>query len=99
MALPHIKVTVTDQRVQIVAPGKEAPPPNRSLGRSQVLVYNAGAGTIYVGDATVTAASGFPLAQGAGVSFAPFGPNDELYAVCAAAQSADVRILRHDPEY
>lgn len=99
MALPNLKFTVTSSRLEIVTPGVAAPPPNRAVGRSQALITNNGPGTIYLGDEAVTSADGFGLIAGASLAVAPLGPNDRLYAICAAGQSADVRVLRHDPEF
>lgn len=64
-----------------------------SCGQAGVLVYNAGADTIYLGDNGVTASTGFPVAASA-TQLVPTvgGVVNQLYAI-AATGTNDVYVL------
>ena len=62
-------------------------PVNPLIGRINILLYNSGANTIYIGSVTVAAAGptqGFPLAAGASMSFT-ISAGVPLYGIVAAA--------------
>jgi hypothetical protein len=49
-------------------------------GGSTVLIRNAGAASVYLGDAAVLTSTGFELTAGSAVSL-PVGPNDPVYGI------------------
>ena len=55
-------------------------------------VVNLGPNTVYLGDENVTDSNGYPLALDDKVELT-LDEDEEVYAVCAAAESADVRVL------
>lgn len=63
-------------------------------GGRRVWIRNAGANEVYLGPADVTAASGFELAAATSLP-APIdlGPDDDLYAICAAAETTTLHVL------
>lgn len=64
-----------------------------SVSGSSVALYNNGSVTVYIGlAATVTAATGFPLAAGSSMSFQLDGPGDTVFGIVASG-TADVRVL------
>jgi hypothetical protein len=57
-------------------------------------ISNTGTNTCFIGGATVTVATGFPLATGAKIDLIELKNNETLYAICASAQSAVVNALQ-----
>lgn len=75
-------------------------------GRDGIAIFNLGGGTIYVGNSTVTTATGFPVLQNTGISIALgynknvlqpgwTGPGVQLYCIAGANQvsPADTRVM------
>lgn len=77
-------VSVTDNPTVAIAT------PNGT--RHDIAVHNDGAGTVYVGGATVTSATGFPIISGEDASFS-LGESETLYGICAFGQSATLRVF------
>lgn len=61
--------------------------------RRSLQLYNNGAGTIYIGGSTVTAANGIPVPSGSYSDIIDAGVHMTLYAISAAGQNNDVRVL------
>jgi hypothetical protein len=60
--------------------------------RRALVVHNASAGTIYLGNSSVTTSTGLPLAAGEKIAFDITGnPNVMIYAI--AGSSLEVRIM------
>ncbi len=70
----------------------EAPPPNRLMGRSNVLIRVREGGAIFVGGDDVSPTAGVRLGAGAALSVAPVGPTDIIYAI-AENIDATVEVL------
>lgn len=86
MSLTSTAVTATTTRGLIGGPKKS---------RRQLTVFNDGAATAYIGGATVTASSGYPLAPSADVPFDVFSswdgddsPGMAFYAITASGTAA-----------
>lgn len=60
--------------------------------KSTAIVANTGSATIYLGDSTVTAATGFPLPATDSLSF-DLGVAEVLYGICASATSSTMAVL------
>lgn len=69
-----------------------------AAGRRDVLVGNAGPNAVYVGSASVTAATGVPFEVGQTLTYtqASTGGDDAMYAICASGQTASLRVV-HGP--
>lgn len=52
-----------------------------------------GNNTVYVGDATVSTANGFPIVKHAAPIQGSLGPGQALYGVCASGQTEEVRVF------
>ena len=85
--LGHGEVAVDDTATLVV--------PANTVRKSVVVRNMDPANTVYVGVAGVTDASGFPLLPGAdaGEAFRFEDYNSDVYAICAAGESADVRFI------
>ena len=57
-------------------------------------IKNTGANTCYIGGATVTTSTGFPLASGATLENIELKNNEVLYGLCGAAESATIKALQ-----
>lgn len=69
-------------------------PPISLVGRNSLSVRIFGTATVYIGDSTVTASSGYPKYQNEEVSLdITDNPSIELWGVCDTGQSCEVRIL------
>ena len=84
MSAPQRAVTVTSTATLLAS----ADPTNRP-----VWLQIMGNNTVYIGDATVTTANGFPIAKHAAPVQGALGPGQALYGICAAGQTEDVRIF------
>lgn len=61
-------------------------------GRITYELYNVGPNTCYLGASNVTTSTGIPLPANSSRSLS-VRHNAELYAICASAESASVRVL------
>lgn len=77
------KTTVTNSAGKV--------PGTAETGRLSLQIHNIGTETIYIGDANVTAAAGFPLAAGDDASF-DIADGVDVYAITSSGE-ADVRTL------
>ena len=77
-------MTVTDTATLLVS----ADPTNRP-----VWLQITGNQTVYLGDATVTTANGFPVVKHAAPIQGNLGPGQALYGICTTGQSDEVRIF------
>lgn len=84
MASPQRAVTVGETATLLAS----ADPTNRP-----VWLQIMGNNTVYVGDANVTTANGFPIAKHAAPIQGALGPGLALYGICAAGQTEEVRIF------
>jgi hypothetical protein len=84
VASPQRAVTVTDTATLLIS----ADPTNRP-----VWLQITGNQTVYLGDATVTTANGFPVVKHAAPIQGVLGPGLALYGICTAGQSDEVRIF------
>jgi hypothetical protein len=83
------KVTVTDTVVQLV--------PRDDLNRP-VYLQIEGNKTVYIGGANVTAAQGFPIVKHTAPLQGGLPAGDGLWAICAAAETENVRIITIDSD-
>ena len=87
MALTATRAAITATASVIVAVTGRGP------GR-RVWIRNAGANEVYLGPAAVTSATGFELAAGASLPHPlELGPDDDLSAICAAAETTALHVL------
>ena len=84
MPSPQRAVTVTDEATLLAS----ADPTNRP-----VWLQIVGNKTVYIGDASVTTANGFPIVKHAAPIQGALGPGQALYAICATGETEDVRIF------
>ena len=84
MSAPQRAVTVTDEATLLVS----ADPSNRP-----VWLQIMGNTTVYIGDATVTTANGFPIAKHAAPIQGSLGPGQALYGICTTGATEEVRIF------
>lgn len=84
MSAPQRAVTVTDEATLLVS----ADPSNRP-----VWLQIIGNTTVYIGDATVTTANGFPIAKHAAPIQGSLGPGQALYGICTTGGTEEVRIF------
>lgn len=83
MSNPQRAVTVGDTATLLVS----ADPTNRP-----VWIQVVGNSTVYIGNANVTTANGFPLAKHSAPIQGELGPGAALYGICAAGVTAEIRI-------
>jgi hypothetical protein len=84
MPSPQRAVTVTATATLLAS----ADPTNRP-----VWMQITGNQTVYLGDATVTTANGFPIVKHAAPIQGVLAPGQALYGICTAGQTEEVRIF------
>jgi hypothetical protein len=84
MTSPQRAKTVTDVRSRII----ESDPTHRP-----VFLVNTSNETVYLGDSTVTTANGLPIIKHSAPLSGALGPGQDLWAVCEAGKTADLRIF------
>lgn len=84
MPSPQRAVTVTDTATLLCS----ADPANRP-----VWLQITGNQTVYLGDANVTVANGFPIVKHAAPIQGFLAPGQALYGICTTGQSDEVRIF------
>lgn len=84
MPSPQRAVTVTETATLLAS----ADPTNRP-----VWLQIIGNTTVYLGDATVTTANGFPVAKHAAPIQGALGPGQALYGITAPGTTEEVRIF------
>ena len=77
MAIKSAVVSVTTSATQLNAPDAD------SQAGESVVIYNAGASSIFLGGSAVTAAAGFPLAAAATIAITLDG-GENIYAITAS---------------
>jgi hypothetical protein len=64
-----------------------------AVGHRTAHVAPVGNTSVYMGNATVTATTGYILTKSAGEHDIMIGPNDELWVVCATGQTETLTVL------
>lgn len=82
-------VAVDDAPAVLLGTGTTAP----GLG---VLIKNEGPNTVYIGGSGVTSAAGFPLLITETLEVGSLVGGDKVYGICAAAETASLRVLREE---
>jgi len=59
--------------------------------RASIVIYNAGASTVYIGSAEVSDTEGFPLAAGA--TFSADTITGAIYGICASGADTDLTVM------
>jgi hypothetical protein len=84
MPSPQRAVTVTETATLLAS----ADPTNRP-----VWLQIMGNNTVYIGDAAVTTANGFPIVKHGAPIQGVLAPGQALYGICAGGQTEEVRIF------
>ena len=86
-------VTVGETPTEIYSGGEEAPPPNRLMGRTSLLIRVREGAQVYIGGPDVDDQHGVRLPVGGGLSLAPVGPTDIIYAVSDNIDGTTLEII------
>lgn len=84
MPSPQRAVTVTDIATRLI----QKDPTHRP-----VWIFINSNETVYIGDENVTTANGFPLIKHGAPLRGDLGPGSDLWGICEAGKSSDVRIF------
>lgn len=83
MAISTGQIAVTDVRVLVIGPDKDG---------AHVHIYNSGVEQVFIGDETVTASSGYHLAEAKSIEL-NVGPNEPVYAIMAADETGSISFI------
>ena len=75
---------ITDTRTKIVPTG---------VGHRTAHLASIGNTTVYLGNSTVTSATGYAYSKALGEHDVFLGPADELYAVCSSGQTETLTVM------
>lgn len=75
---------ITDTRTKVVGAG---------IGHRTAHLASLGNTTVYLGNSTVTSATGYAYSKALGEHDVFLGPADELYAVCSSGQTETLTVM------
>lgn len=84
MTITNAHYSITDTRTKVVAAG---------IGHRTAHLASVGNTTVYLGDSTVTSATGYAYSKALGEHDVFLGPSDELYAVCSSGQTETLTVM------
>ncbi len=84
MTITNAHYAITDTRTKVVAAG---------IGHRTAHLASMGNTTVYLGDSTVTSATGYAYSKTLGEHDVFLGPADELYAVCSSGQTETLTVM------
>jgi len=84
MTITNAHYAITDTRTKVVAAG---------IGHRTAHLASLGNTTVYLGDSTVTSATGYAYSKALGEHDVFLGPADELYAVCSSGQTETLTVM------
>lgn len=83
MAVQHARVTVATTATLLTAPGAD------NIVGTSIAIRNRGTAAVFLGDATVTTATGYELSVGDTISL-DLGDGETVHGIAAADQRVDV---------